>query len=194
MESAHQITRLLAGMKAGDSACHAQFVSAVYVELKRIAASQLRGEPAGGSMQPSALVNELYLRLMGRNHSGWENRAHFFASAASTMRRILIDRARSRRALKRDGNLKRIDIDKVAHLVVANSDMEAERLLALDTALNELATLDPRQARLVEMRFFTGLTFDEAALVLGISPRTAKRDWNMARAWLHTKTVGTTTS
>jgi len=190
MDSETQLTHLLAGMKAGDDECHARFVSAVYIELKRIAANQLRHEPAGNSLQPTALVNELYLRMMGRNQGNWENRAHFFACAASTMRRILIDRARARRSLKRDGNLKRIELDHVPYLAATGPDQEADRLLALDEALNELATVDARQARLVEMRFFTGLTFEEAAHVLGISSRTAKRDWDMARAWLHARTSG----
>ena len=190
MDSELQITRLLAGMKAGDERCHSAFVTAVYGELKRMAAHQVRGEPAGNSMQASALVNDAYLKMMGGNRGTWENRAHFFAAACSTMRHILIDRARGRRAKKREGNLKRVDLDDMRHLAAADNDLGVERLLSLDAALNELATLDPRQARLVELRFFTGLTFDEAAHVLGISSRTAKRDWNMARAWLHNKTAG----
>lgn len=191
MDSEPPITRLLAGLKAGDAGCHTEFVNAVYGELKRLAKNQVRGEAAGNSMQASALVNEVYLRMMGREKGTWENRAHFFASAASTMRHILIDRARGRRAQKREGNLHRVDLNDVPHLAMAESDVDAERLLALDAALTELAALDERQARLVEMRFFTGLTFEEAALVLEISSRTAKRDWNMARAWLHAKTTGT---
>lgn len=181
---------MLAGIQAGDERCHSEFINAVYSELKRIAAHQVRGERAGNSMQATALVNEAYLRLMGGNVGSWENRAHFFACAASAMRHILIDRARGRKAKKRDGNLKRIDLEDIPYLAAAGPDLDTERLLALDAALDELAALDPRQARLVEMRFFTGLTFEEAALVLGISSRTAKRDWNMARAWLHAKTTG----
>jgi len=155
-----------------------------------MAVRQVSGEPAGQSMQASALVNEAYLRMMGDGQASWENRVHFFASAASTMRRILIDNARRRRAQKREGNLRRIDLDDAPELAAVDSRGDAARLLALDEALQELAILDERQARLVEMKFFAGLTFEEAAHVLGISSRTAKRDWQMARAWLHAKTVG----
>ena len=190
MDTSRDLTLLLHGMKAGDEKCHSQFVAAVYKELKAIAANQLRGERQGHSLQPSALVNELYIRMMGRDGAGWENRAHFFASAASTMRRILIDRARARRANKRDGALQRVDLDHVPNLVAPARDDESDRMITLDAALTELAALDARQAKLVEMRFFTGLTFEEAAVVLGISSRTAKRDWNMARAWLLSKTSG----
>lgn len=193
MDTSRNLTLLLHGMKAGDEKCHAQFVAAVYKELKAIAANQLRGERQGHSLQPSALVNELYIRMMGRDGAGWENRAHFFASAASTMRRILIDRARARRANKREGALQRVDLDHVPNLVSPARDDESDRMIALDAALTELAAFDPRQAKLVEMRFFTGLTFEEAASVLGISSRTAKRDWNMARAWLLSKTSGVAT-
>ncbi|MBL8236160.1 MAG: sigma-70 family RNA polymerase sigma factor [Bryobacterales bacterium] len=191
MNSEVQITRLLAGIKTGDVECQSAFVNAVYGELKRIAAQQVRGEPAGNSMQASALVNEAYLKMLGGKQGNWENRAHFFAAACSTMRHILIDRARARRARKRDGGLKRVDLEDMPNLAMAESDLGAERLLALDAALEELAQLDARQARVVELRFFTGLTFEEAAHVLGVSSRTAKRDWDHARAWLHNKTAGT---
>lgn len=190
MDSEAQITRMLAGMKAGDEECQSAFVNAVYGELKRIAAYQVRGEPAGNSMQASALVNEAYLKMMGGKQGSWENRAHFFAAACSTMRHILIDRARGRRAKKRDGDLKRVDLEDMANVAMTESDLGAERLLALDAALNELATLDARQARVVELRFFTGLTFEEAAHVLGVSSRTVKRDWDMAARWLRKKTTG----
>ncbi len=193
MTSSRDLTLLLHGMKAGDEKCESQFIAAVYKELKAIAANQLRGERQGHSLQPSALVNELYIRMMGRDGAGWENRAHFFASAASTMRRILIDRARARRANKRDGALQRVDLDHVPNLVSPAHGDESDRMIALDAALTELAAFDPRQAKLVEMRFFTGLTFEEAASVLGISSRTAKRDWNMARAWLLSRTSGAAT-
>jgi len=190
MDSERQLTLLLAGMKAGDERCHAEFVNAVYGELKRMAAYQVQGEPAGNSMQASALVNEVYLKIMGGKRGEWQNRAHFFAAACSTMRHILIDRARARRAKKRDGNLKRVDLDDLPYLAMAEHDAGAEKLLALDAALQEFARLDPRLARLVELRYFTGLTFEEAAHVLGVSSRTAKRDWDKARAWLRNRTMG----
>ncbi|MDX1984949.1 MAG: ECF-type sigma factor [Bryobacteraceae bacterium] len=184
------ITLMLAGIKAGDQHSHSKFINAVYGQLKRIAANQLRAEQHCQSLPASALVNEAYLRMMGGNGS-WENRAHFFASAASTMRRILIDRARSRRAQKRQGDLKKVELNEAAFVVTAEGDSYSERLLAVDEALNELSKCDPRKAKLVEMRFFTGMTLEEAAHVLGISSRTAIRDWKFARAWLLGKISGT---
>jgi RNA polymerase sigma factor (TIGR02999 family) len=149
----------------------------VYAELRRLAARQLAGEPAGQTLQPTALVHEAYLRLA----SAPPDRGAFLAAAATAMRRILIDRARARKAAKRGGGRGRADIDpdQVA------APERSEQLLALDEALTRLAAEDPRKARLVELRYFVGLTLDESAAALGVSPATADRDWSFARAWLH---------
>lgn len=187
MPNQSEITLLLDQIKQGNRDSQSKFVGAVYGELKKIAAAQMRKENAGHSLQASALVNEAYLRLFGSHEDGpsWENRAHFFAVAASTMRRILIDHARKRRAKKRYGGLERVDLDRVP---VLGDRHDADRLLALDTALTELAGFDPRQAKVVEMHFFAGLTYDAIAKTTGLSSRTVKRDWEMARAWLISRT------
>lgn len=182
-----EITRLLRDARGGDAAAQARLFDVVYRQLRVMAAAQLRKERPGHTLQPSALVNEVYLRLFGDHGIGWENRAHFFSIAAGTMRRILIDHARTRRARKRDGALKRVELDDVPLLFV---EADTERLLVLDEALTRLAALDARQAQVVELRFFAGLTNDEAADVLGISVRTVKRDWEMARGWLRTQLGG----
>ena len=188
--SPHEITRLLEGMRAGDPAARERFADAVYQELKKIARQQLRGERPGHSVQASALVNELYVRMMGREGAAWENRAHFFTAAASNMRRILIDQARARRSQKRGGDLNRVDLDDQLYVSAEADDAEAEKLIALDDALGELARMDERQARIVELRFFAGLTAEEAAEAMGISRRTVMREWSMARAWLHDRLKG----
>lgn len=173
-------------MRAGNEECHSRFVAAVYSELKQMARNRMRSENAGHSLQPSDLVNEVYVRLIGRDGADWQNRAHFFTAASSTMRRILIDRARTRKAKKREGDLKRVDFDKIPEL--GTLDADADRLILLDSALEELNEFDPRQAKIVEMRFFAGMTFEEVADVLQLSSRTVKRDWAIARAWLQSKT------
>jgi RNA polymerase sigma-70 factor, ECF subfamily len=175
------ITALLTAARTGDADCQARLFDVVYRQLRSMAAAQLRNERPGHTLQPSALVNEAYLRLLGRAHMSWENRAHFFSTAAGTMRRILIDHARTRRAQKRDGALKRMDLDQLPALFV---DEDVERLLMVDAALKKLAEWDERQAKVVELRFFAGLTTEEIAQVLSVSERTVKRDWSMARAWL----------
>jgi RNA polymerase sigma factor (TIGR02999 family) len=190
----HAITRLLAGMKAGEPTAKERFVEAVYLELKRMAQKQLRGERPGQSIQASALVNDLYLRMLGRDAQNWENRAHFFCAAASNLRRILIDRARRRRAHKRGGEFARVDFDEQLRVYADSDDANSERLLALDDALVELARLDERQARIVELRFFAGLTGEETAAAMNLSRRTVNREWTMARAWLHDRIQGQATS
>ena len=182
VSSAGEITRLLAALKRGDPSAESNLVVLVYDELNRLAHRYMRHERPDHTLQPTALVNEAYLRLMGPANDArdWNNRTHFFATASVVMRRILVDHARQRAAAKRPGGKQRVEIDET----MAATRPRLDELLALDEALTRLAGWSPRQARLVEMIYFGGLTEDEAAQVLGISLRTAKRDWTGARAWL----------
>jgi RNA polymerase sigma factor (TIGR02999 family) len=152
----------------------------VYQELRRLAASYLRRERPGATLQPTALVHEAYMRLMKDRPDRWQNRAHFCAIAAHSMRQILIERARARHALKRGGGGPRITLDES---LVAGAEPSVD-LVALDQALERLQAMDPDQARIVELRFFGGLTVEETAEAMGISPATVKRHWAVARAWL----------
>ena len=152
----------------------------VYEELRRLAAAYLRRERPGQTLQPTALVHEAYLRLMKDRPGRWQNRAHFCAIAAHSMRQILIERARARGALKRGGAQPRVTLDEG---LVAGESRSID-LVALDSALERLERLDAEQARLVELRFFGGLTIEETAEAIGVSPATVKREWTMARAWL----------
>jgi len=153
----------------------------VYEELRRLAAHKMAQEAPGQTLQPTALVHEAWLRLGADGQPPWKNRAHFFAAAAEAMRRILVERARRRTALKRAGGACCLSLDEV-EIPIAGAD--DERLLAVDEALEKLAVLDPPMAELVKLRYFTGMTFEEAAAVLGIAVRTAKEWWAFARAWL----------
>ena len=185
MNPAEDVSALLVRASAGDRQCEARLFEVVYDELRRIAAAQLRKERPDHTLQGSALVNEAYLRLFGRHPATFVNRAHFFSIAASTMRRILIDHARARQAEKRQS--------PVGHAVPEDNllvDHDADRLLAVDAALRRLAEWDARQAKVVELRFFGGLTVEETADALGISSKTVKRDWSLARAWLHMQIEG----
>jgi RNA polymerase sigma factor (TIGR02999 family) len=177
-----QLTRLLEAWQHGDSGAADKLVPLVYSELRRIAASKLRSERGGHTLQPTALVHEAWLRLMQQHDSGWQNREQFFAIAAQAMRRILVDHARKRHAAKRGDGEELVDVDEVSQILVVT--LPDERLLALDDALKELATLDARQARIIELRFFGGLSVEETASVLAISPTTVKREWATGRAWL----------
>ena len=152
----------------------------VYVELRQLAAKQLRKECENCTLQPTELVHEAYLRLIRQRHLAWENRSHFYGVAAHLMRLILVDRARSRGALKRRGG-------EVANYEIATPDVPGAGvdIQALHEALGKLAELDPRQSRIVELRYFGGLTVEETADVLGVSPKTVVRDWRVAKAWLH---------
>jgi len=155
----------------------------VYDELRRLAASYLRRERPGQTLQATALVHEAYVRLIAEKAQTWQNRTHFLAIAALSMRQILVQRARARRAAKRGGDPRRITLDE--HLFAAStSDAEEVDLVALDEALDRLAALNQRQARIVELRYFGGLGVEETAEALSISPATVKRDWTLARAWL----------
>src|SRR5262245_48953932 len=176
------VTRLLDAAAAGEPHAAAELLPLVYEELRKLAAARMSAESSDHTLQPTALVHEAYLRLVGpADAARWENRGHFFAAAAEAMRRILVDAARRKRREKHGGDRHRVDLDAVP---VAAPDPRDD-LVALDAALTRLAAEDPQAARLVELRHFGGMTVPEAAQVLGISPRTADRVWAFARAWLH---------
>jgi RNA polymerase sigma factor (TIGR02999 family) len=174
------ITRLLSSLKEGCPEAGEELLSQVYQELRRLAAFKMAAEAPGQTLQPTALVHEAWLRLFGDDGLHCPNRAYFFAAAGEAMRRILVDRARRKKRLKRGGNLERVDID--------NLDLAAplpdDDLLALDEALNQLAESEPRAAELVKLCFFVGLTQEQAAKELGVSIATVEREWAFARAWL----------
>jgi len=174
-----EVTRILFAIERGDLLAADQLLPLVYDELRKLAALQMAHDRPGETLNPTALVHEAYLRLVGQgNERRYHDRGHFFAAAASAMRHIRIDIARRKKTRKHGGNVQRLELDEVA------SPAPDDELLALDEALKQLAVLDARKAQLVELRFFAGLTNDQAAAVLGISPTTADRDWTFARAWL----------
>lgn len=177
--SAQRVTELLLQWRQGDSNAREELIPLIYGELRRVARHYLRGERPGHTLQSGALVHEAYLRLVGDKSPQWETRAHFFGFAAQVMRRILVDHARSRAAAKR-GGVQRLTL----HTDMALSETREPELLVLDNALNRLADLDPTQSRLIELRFFGGLSIAETAAVLNVSPATVKREWATARAWL----------
>ena len=175
------VTRLLDAAAAGDPRAAADLLPLVYDELRKLAAQKLAHEAPGQTLEATALVHEAYLRLVGLSEEPhWDNRRHFFAAAAEAMRRILVDNARRKQADKHGGGWQRLDLDGEA-LVAPEADLD---LLALDAALKRLAERDPLKARLVELRYFAGLTGDQAASVLGISASSADRAWVYTRAWL----------
>jgi RNA polymerase sigma factor (TIGR02999 family) len=176
-----EITRLLAEWGSGDPDALREVVEKTYPELRQIAARSMRAERSGHTLQPTALVHEAFLRLQEQTHTAWHNRAQFFAITATIMRRILVDAARKRLSQKGGGQLWHVAIDGAEAAAGARSP----ELLALDQALDRLARLDPSQAQLVELRYFAGFTIDEAAELLQVSPATVKREWSLARAWLH---------
>jgi RNA polymerase sigma-70 factor (ECF subfamily) len=177
-----EVTLLLAQVRKGERQAADRLIPLIYAELHRMAGAYMRGERPGHTLQATALVHEAYLRLMGSDPSDWQNRAHFLAIAAHTMRQILVDHARRRHAEKR-GGVESIKVDLEAGMLIA--DDKLEDLLALDEALGRLALFDPQQSRLVELRFFAGLSVEEVAEVMGVSPVTIKREWRSAKAWLH---------
>lgn len=179
-EPSNDVTQLLVRWRAGDQSALNDLLPLVYTELRRLAHAYLRKERPGHTLQSAALVHEAYLRLEKRGEVRFENRSHFLAICAQLMRQILVDYARTRATAKRDGGFKLTLEDNV---VPAKS--RDVNLVALDDALNELGRLDPQQGKIVEMRFFGGLSIEETAQVLGISPATVKRDWATARVWLH---------
>jgi RNA polymerase sigma factor (TIGR02999 family) len=181
MESSGDVTRLLLELSGGNRTVVDELVPFLYPELKRIAAGQLRQERPGHTLQVTALVHEAYLKLVDQRQVNWQNRAHFFGVAAQIMRRILMDYAKGRARGKRGGGGAMAPLDEA---LAVSTDRAAE-LVAIDEALDRLAKFDERQAKVVEMRFFGGLSVEETAEVLGVSEPTVKREWAMAKAWLH---------
>jgi RNA polymerase sigma factor (TIGR02999 family) len=178
--SPKNVTQLLIDWSNGDRDALDELIPLVHEELRRVAGRYMRRESPGHTLQTSALVNEAFLRLVDQRGVRWQNRAHFFGVAAQLMRRILIDHARSRTRTKRGGGAIRVSLSEVG--VAAE---QAAELVALDEALKNLEAMDPRKGRIVEMKYFGGLTSDEAAEVLGVTPRTVEREWRKAKAWLH---------
>jgi RNA polymerase sigma factor (TIGR02999 family) len=178
-----KVNQLLVEWSAGDQQALEKLLPLIYNELRHLAHNFLYRERPGHTLQTTALVHEAYLKLIDQRDARWQNRAHFFAIAAQAMRRILIDSARKHAAQKRGGPQEKLSLDEAAE-VSLESDT---KLLALDEALNALAEIDPQQSRIVELRYFGGLTIEETAEVMNSSPATVKREWAMARAWLHQK-------
>ena len=183
--SAADVSRLLRAWSDGDRRALERLTPIVYEELRRLARRYMRGEHAGHTLQSTALVNEAYLRLVDYKRMQWQNRAHFFAMSAQLMRRILVEHAR-RHNLKRGGGVQHVSLEQAAVIGSAR----AEDLVALDDAMNELARIDPRKARAVELRFFAGLSVAETAEVLKVSSVTVMRDWSSAKAWLYREMSG----
>jgi len=181
MSAENDVTELLVAWGSGDRHALEQLLTTVHGELRRLARRELSRERTDHTLQPTALVNELYLRLVEQNRVSWQNRAHFFAIAARMMRRILVDHARARGATKRGGpSCARVSLSDAMNV----ASEPAVDVLALDAALARLDERDPDQARIVELRYFSGLSVEETAAVLGKSPRTIKREWRVAKAWL----------
>lgn len=179
--SPRDVTELLVDWSKGDQGALNELAPLVYDELHRLARRYLRRERANHTLQTTALVHEAYLRLVKEKNANWQNRVQFFGVASQLMRHILVDYARSHNAAKRGGDYIRLSFDEA--MIV--SEEKIEDLMAVDEALNSLAAIDLNQSRVVELRVFGGLTVEETAEVLGVSPRTVKREWSMAKAWLH---------
>jgi len=175
-----EVTRILLELSDGKPGAAAELLERVYQELRGLARRKMRGQPRDHTLQPTALIHEAYLRLLGGGTPQWADRGHFFAAAAAAMRSILVDHARARSAQKRGGGRRRVSFSEAAD---PSTDHAAD-VLAVHESLEKLAALDPRKSATVELLFFGGLTVEEAAAVLGSSPRTVKRDWRFARAWL----------
>ena len=176
------VTRILVAIEQGDAKAADELLPLVYEELRRLAAHKMSQEPPGQTLQATALVHEAYIRLVEAEYQNWSSRSHFFKTAAEAMRRILIENARRKKSLKSGGDRKRVHFDEVT--VTTGSDWGADDLIALDEALQKLSQKDKTKANLVKLRFFAGLTIEQSADFLGISPATAKRYWTYARAWL----------
>jgi RNA polymerase sigma factor (TIGR02999 family) len=180
----NDVTRILSAIEDGDPHAADRLLPLVYEELRKLAAQKLAQEAPGQTLQATALVHEAYLRLVGADQvQHWDSRGHFFAAAAEAMRRILLNRARDKKRLKRGGQRRRVDLDQVEIAL----DSDDDQLIAIDEALAQLAAEDPGAAQLVKLRFFAGLTLKEAADSLGLALRTAERQWAYARAWLYAR-------
>jgi RNA polymerase sigma factor (TIGR02999 family) len=177
----HQVTELLAAWSQGDREALDKLMPLIYDELRRLARQHMRRERAGHTLQTTALVNEAYMRLVDQRRAQWQNRAQFFGVAARLMRRILVDHARSRRRLKREGDAHKISLDEAARV----SQEQSTNLLALHEALKKLETMNERMGRIVELRFFGGLSIEETAEVMKVSPGTVMKDWTFAKAFMH---------
>ena len=175
-----EATKIISAIEQGDPKAAEELLPLVYTELRRLAVHKMGQIPPGQTLQPTALVHEAYLRLVGQQSQQWHGRGHFFAAAAESMRRILIDNARRKSALRHGGNQQRLDVDEVPIAV----DLKDDELLAVNEALDQFSKSDFQKAELVKLRYFVGLTLEEAAEVLGISHTMAKRHWTYARAWL----------
>jgi RNA polymerase sigma factor (TIGR02999 family) len=181
-QNSRNITRMLKDWSGGKRDALDELLPFVYNELHRQASRYLRRERGDHTLQTTALINEAYMKLIDQNQVEWQNRAHFFAIAAQTMRRILVDYARTRKREKRGGDDVKLQLDEAINISTKEKSID---LVALDEALNRLAEFDERQAKVVELRYFSGMTEEETAEVLSISPATVRRDWNMAKAWLY---------
>jgi RNA polymerase sigma factor (TIGR02999 family) len=182
-----EVTHLLSAIESGDPSAAAELLPLVYDELRKLAAARLAEEKPGQTLQPTALVHEAYLRLVGgASCQNWDGRGHFFAAAAEAMRRILVDRARHKGTRKAGGDRRRVDLDRLES-ALGEPDPE---LLALEEALQELERQHPRKAEVVKLRFFAGLTTEQAAMALGVSTSTAENDWAYARSWLRLRMSG----
>jgi RNA polymerase sigma factor (TIGR02999 family) len=180
------VTRILNAIGGGDSKAAEELLPLVYEELRKLAASRMANEAPGQTLQPTALVHEAWLRLVGKDNPQFEGRGHFFAAAAEAMRRILIERARQKLSLKRGAGARRVNLEELEVAVMADDDT----LLAVDEAMTKLAKEDPGAAEFIKLRFFGGFTTEEAAQILGIHERTARRHWRFARGWLYQELRG----
>ncbi len=180
-QTSQNVTQLLIGWSNGDREALDALLPVVYEELRKQAANYLRRERVGHTLQTTALIHEAYLKLVDQKNVHWQNRAHFFGIAAQLMRRILVDHARTKKRAKRGGSNIRVSFNE-ANVLAPSQNLD---IVALDEALERLSEIDEQQSRIVELRFFSGLTVEETAEVLAISPATVKRDWSMAKAWLH---------
>jgi RNA polymerase sigma factor (TIGR02999 family) len=182
----NEVTRILNAIQDGDAQATGRLLPLVYEDLRRLAAHKMAGEASGHTLQPTALVHEAWLRLGAANQQNWQSRAHFFAAAAEAMRRILVEHARRKQSLKRGGGVERETLDESALVLAAPPD----ELLAVHEALDNLARQDPAAAELVKLRYFVGMTMEEAAAALGLAKRTAEGLWTFARVWLHREIRG----
>ena len=190
----HEITLAIRALHNGDERAASDLIQLVYAELRELARSRLAREPGGGAgmtLDATALVHEAYLRVIGsdRDHKAWDGRGHFFAAAALAMRRILVERARHQNRLKHGGGRARVDLNDAAHELEAPASTNTD-LIALDEALTRLEQIDERKAKIVSLRYFAGLSIQETASAMDLSPATVKNEWNFARAWLHREIMG----